>query len=333
MLKKGNDHFEVTQARAQGQCLREALRVRRAVAAAGRALSFSACRQVPGVRGAGRDRQPGARQGAQGRDPDRRSEPPQHRDRSDQDQRRRRHASGVRRSREEEPDRRRAAGTELPGVDGARNHSGHGAAAAHPRACQCAGGCRHRPDASYPGRGRADRQMAIAETKPAVQPAAKSSSSTLFGSLFASKSAEAKTERATARSIAWRGWWACAAATPTPRPWKPPPAPKPKPRGQADQRGFAWRDPRRGRPRPKPIKTTEAQAPAPRLPLRLPHRAPAVAGAGQYGDERRRARWCKPATSTAAGRVSAKRSRHHETKIAGHCARRFRFARLMHASA
>ena len=64
MLKKGNDHFEVTQARAQGQCLRQALRVRRRSRRAARALSFSAAAQVPGLRGAGRDRQPGARQGA-----------------------------------------------------------------------------------------------------------------------------------------------------------------------------------------------------------------------------------------------------------------------------
>ena len=42
-----------------------------------------------------------------------RSEPPQYRDSSDQDQRRRRHASGFRRSRTEEPARRRAAGTKL----------------------------------------------------------------------------------------------------------------------------------------------------------------------------------------------------------------------------
>ena len=57
MLKKGNDHFEVIEARAAGQCLREALRVRRAVA--GRpvaAADVQRAGQVPGLRGRRGDR-------------------------------------------------------------------------------------------------------------------------------------------------------------------------------------------------------------------------------------------------------------------------------------
>ena len=81
MLKKGNDHFEVSQPRAQGQRLREALRVRRRSArgfVAGAVVQPG--RQVPGLRSARGDRERSARQGAEGRVSARRSEPPQHSD-------------------------------------------------------------------------------------------------------------------------------------------------------------------------------------------------------------------------------------------------------------
>ena len=114
--EEGQRSFRGQQARAQGQCLRQALRVRRRSRPVARALSFSPAAKCPAyevpeeIASLVRDKE------RQDEHPVRRSEPPQHRDRADQDQRRRRHASGVRRSREEEPDRRRAAGTELPGV-------------------------------------------------------------------------------------------------------------------------------------------------------------------------------------------------------------------------
>ena len=81
MLKKGNDHFEVTRARAQGQCLRQALRVRRRSRRAAAARCRSA-RPASARRSKCREEiaSAGARQGAQGRDPVRRSEPPQYRD-------------------------------------------------------------------------------------------------------------------------------------------------------------------------------------------------------------------------------------------------------------
>ena len=109
MLKKGNDHFEVTRLEPKVNVC-EKRYVFDAEAPGGSRAVVQPGGQVPGLRSARRDRQRGARQGAQGRDPVRRAQPPQHPDRADQDQRRRRHASGVRRSGEEEPDRRRAAG-------------------------------------------------------------------------------------------------------------------------------------------------------------------------------------------------------------------------------
>ena len=57
MLKKGNDHFEVTRLEPKRQCLREALRVRRAVA--GRSVAAAVVQragQVPRLRGGRRDR-------------------------------------------------------------------------------------------------------------------------------------------------------------------------------------------------------------------------------------------------------------------------------------
>jgi hypothetical protein len=101
--------------------------------------------------------------------------------------------------------------------------------------------------------------MAIAETKPAVQPAATSSGGSLFGSLFAAKPAETKTgdgalERM-ARLVGLRG------SDPEPKKVETPPAPKPKP--VAKPTSVASHGAIRTRQaEAQPIKTTEAQAPA-----------------------------------------------------------------------
>ena len=109
MLKKGNDHFEVSESRAPRQRLREALRVRRAVA--GRSVAAAVVQragQVPRLRGGRGDRHRRAEEAAARRRQVRRTGPPQRGGRAGQDRRRRRHASGVRRRGEAQSDRRRA---------------------------------------------------------------------------------------------------------------------------------------------------------------------------------------------------------------------------------
>ena len=297
MLKKGNDHFEVTRPRAQGQRLREALRVRRAVA--GR--SSRRCRSAPPAKcpayevpeeiaSAVRDKE------QQGRDPVRRPEPPQHRDRADQDQRRRRHASGVRRRGEEEPDRRRAAGSRSSSrrrPEPFRRRCGRRASRSLPT--------RRSWPASRRRRIRAARwrrtQMAIAEPGSAATQtdgqAARACSAACSRRRRRPRPRKPSPprRRATARSIAWRAWSACARtrpATPTP----PSPLPKPKPAATPSRAGCReWRDPpETGRARR--CKTTEAQsqAPAPAAaappasnpfpPPPAPQRAPAPANGG-----------------------------------------------------
>ena len=101
--------------------------------------------------------------------------------------------------------------------------------------------------------------MAIAETKPTVQPAAKSSGSSLFGSLFALKPTEAKTGDGTlermARLVGLRG------SEPETKKVETPPAPKPKP--AAKPTSVASHGAIRTRQaEAQPIRTTEAQAPA-----------------------------------------------------------------------
>ena len=102
--------------------------------------------------------------------------------------------------------------------------------------------------------------MAIAETKPTVQPAAKSSGSSLFGSLFASKPAEAKTGDGTlermARLVGLRGNDA------EPKKVETPPAPKPKPAAAKPTSVASHGAIRTRQAEAQPIKTTEAQAPA-----------------------------------------------------------------------
>ena len=147
MLKKGNDHFEVTRLEPKVDVCEKRYVFDAEAPGGARPLSFSPAGKCPAYRSAGRDRQRGARQAAQGRDPDRRAEP-----------------RAIRRL---APIRTNADGGMHPvfvaavkrnqiGVapqeaavrlDAARNHSGHGAPAAHPRACRCAD---RRGDAALP---------------------------------------------------------------------------------------------------------------------------------------------------------------------------------------
>jgi hypothetical protein len=103
--------------------------------------------------------------------------------------------------------------------------------------------------------------MAIAETKPTVQPAARSSGSSLFGSLFASKPTETTAEKSggalerMARLVGLRGNDTETKKVETP----PAPKPKPvvKPTSVASHGAIRTRQ-----AEAQPIKTTEAQAPA-----------------------------------------------------------------------
>jgi murein L,D-transpeptidase YafK len=105
--------------------------------------------------------------------------------------------------------------------------------------------------------------MAIAETKPAASPAARSSSGSLFGSLFSPKTAEAKSAEPKnegtldrmARLVGLGKKETPAGAAPTPTP-KPKPAAKPT---SLASNGAI----RAKQPEAQPVKTTEAQAPAP----------------------------------------------------------------------
>jgi murein L,D-transpeptidase YafK len=105
----------------------------------------------------------------------------------------------------------------------------------------------------------ASAPMAIAETKPAAQPAATSSGSSLFGSLFASRSTETQTgDGALARMARLVGLRGNDTET---KKVEPPPAPKPKP--VAKPTSVASNGAIRTRQaEAQPIKTTEAQAPA-----------------------------------------------------------------------
>jgi murein L,D-transpeptidase YafK len=118
----------------------------------------------------------------------------------------------------------------------------------------------------------APAELAIAETKPAAQPAAKSSGSSLFGSLFASKSSEPKTaeksESAIDRMARLVGLGSSDRAAKTAEA-TPPPAPKPKP--AAKPTSVASHGAIRSRQaEAQPIKTTEAQAPAAPAAIAVP---------------------------------------------------------------
>jgi murein L,D-transpeptidase YafK len=104
--------------------------------------------------------------------------------------------------------------------------------------------------------------MAIAETKPTAPPAARSSGGSLFGSLFSSKTAEAKpaepksegTLDRMARLVGLgRKETPAAQAAPVPKP-----KPAAKPTSVASNGAI-----RAKQPEARPVKTTEAQAPAP----------------------------------------------------------------------
>ena len=276
MLKKGNDHFEVTQPRAQGQCLRKRYVFDAQSPSGTRRCRSAPAAQVPGLRRC-RKRSPAwcatrsARTNMQFADLSRRNiatAPIKT------------NADGGMHPVFVEAVKKNQIGVApqepmLPGVDGRpepfRRRCGRRASPSSPDAPVVAGTGR---TPAVPARGRADRRWPL--PRPSPRPAAaKSSGSSLFGSLFASKSAEANGQPATKpRSTAWRRWSACAATTPNPRSGNATAQPKPKPRGQADQRGFAWRDPRRGRPRPsrsrppkrKPPAAPAAAAPAPARP-------------------------------------------------------------------
>jgi murein L,D-transpeptidase YafK len=106
--------------------------------------------------------------------------------------------------------------------------------------------------------------MAIAETKPATSPSARSSSGSLFGSLFSSKTAEAKPAEPKSEGTLDRmarlvglGRKETPAATATHAP-VPKPKPAAKPTSLASNGAI-----RAKQPEAQPIKTTEAQAPAP----------------------------------------------------------------------
>jgi len=102
--------------------------------------------------------------------------------------------------------------------------------------------------------------MAIAETKPA---AAKSSGGSMFGSLFSSQSPETKTA-AKGPSIAWRAWWACAK---TSKPLKPPPS-RPQNRSPRPSQRMLLRMARSVPSKPRPRRSTPPKRKRPRLPLR-----------------------------------------------------------------
>ena len=106
--------------------------------------------------------------------------------------------------------------------------------------------------------------MAIAETKPAAQPAARSSGSSLFGSLFSSKTAEAKPAEPKSEGTLDRmarlvglGKKETPAASAAPAP-VPKPKPAAKPTSVASNGAI-----RAKQAEAQPVKTTEAQAPAP----------------------------------------------------------------------
>ena len=106
--------------------------------------------------------------------------------------------------------------------------------------------------------------MAIAETKPAAQPAARSSGSSLFGSLFSSKTAEAKPAEPKSEGTLDRmarlvglGKKETPAASAAPAP-VPKPKPAAKPTSLASNGAI-----RAKQAEAQPVKTTEAQAPAP----------------------------------------------------------------------
>ena len=130
--QEGQRPFRGHAARAQGQRLREALRVRRR---SRRAIRRGRCRSArPASARPTRWTQEIAaavqRKAAARRGPVRRAGSPQYRGRAGQDRRRRRHAPGVRRRGEAQSDRRRAAGVAFVS-DAARHHPADRAAAAH----------------------------------------------------------------------------------------------------------------------------------------------------------------------------------------------------------
>ena len=110
MLKKGNDHFEVSQLEPKVNVCDKRYVFDAESPPDARYRSTRPANARPTKC---RKRSPAAVRDKQRQDehPDRRAHPPQYAARSDQDQRRRRHASGVRGSREEQPGRRRPAGS------------------------------------------------------------------------------------------------------------------------------------------------------------------------------------------------------------------------------
>jgi len=106
--------------------------------------------------------------------------------------------------------------------------------------------------------------MAIAETKPAASPAARSSGGSLFGSLFSSKAAEAKpTEPKSEGTLDRMARLVGLGKKETPTA-QATPAPVPKPKPAAKPTSLASNGAIRAKQaEAQPIKTTEAQAPAP----------------------------------------------------------------------
>ena len=263
MLKKGNDHFEVTQARAQGQCLRQALRVRRR---SRRAAARCRSARPPSARPTKcRKRSPArcATRSARTR--------PQFADLS------RRNIAAA-------PIKTNADGGMHPVFVEAVKKNQIGVAPQEPsflvstapgtipatvrppripELANAPAGRRHRAG-RQPSGEVAPPAMAIAETKPASSRPHRSSGSSLFGSLFASKTAEAKpAEPKSDGTLDRMARLVGLAQARKPASGSRHAAPAPKPKPAAKPTSVASHGAIRAKQaEAQPVKTTEAQAPA-----------------------------------------------------------------------
>ena len=265
MLKKGNDHFEVSKLEPKVNVCDKRYVFDAAVAGRTRAVVQREPRKCPAYEVPEEIASAGARQRTPGRAPIRRSEPPQYSSRSDQDQCRRRHASGVRRSSEEEPARRRAAGIDASWsrrrLEPFRPRCGHRASLSLPMH-QLSRAPRLTPTVSRRGRASRDGHCRDQANGPTGRDSRAAATCSAVCSLR-KRRAKAENEERRHRSIAWRAWSAwrkeghqeAANATPAPVP-KPKPAVKPT---SVASNGAI----RAKQAEAQPVKTTEAQAPAP----------------------------------------------------------------------
>ena len=270
MLKKGNDHFEVTRLEPKvNVCEKRYVFDAQSPGDPSRPLSFSAPAKCPVYEVDARDRHRRAGEAAA--------------------RRRSRFAELVRRNVAAAPIKTNADGgmhpvfvaavkrnqigvapsDVVPRLDAARNHSADGAAAAHSGARRCAGRGRRRPGGASERRGGAaadgdcrtglDRRSDDGQARRASSAACSRRSRRPRP-----RKPSPPRRRATARSTAWRGWSACARTRPNPTPPNrraPRPSPPRKPRRSPRRLQRTARSVR-SRPTP-PVRTAEAQGQAP----------------------------------------------------------------------